>query len=555
MEFGRARSVSAPELVVAVAALWIGLPGLSACSGLAGCPDGGVRCRPVGGPPAAGGGAGGGSLGQGGGGVGAGGGGGVGAGGGGGVGAGGGGGVGAGGGGGVGAGGGTSCAPEREDAGTWPSGGNGAGGVVYLPGLLQSPVDEALAARWRAIAAAGPGQAGVFAKVGDSITAGGEGVAGSQFLNCFDGTLEGPFSYAFNIHLGRHCALAPTIASFKAPAVGVDGGSWARSSLAAMAGMGSAWATRPAAGGGPSPLDQELAATNPRYAVVMFGSNDIGYFGGGASYPLLAQVEAYETSMRALTDRLLEGGVLPLLSTMPPRWHTPEWVPYVPAFAGVVRAIAQGRQVPLVDYNRALMAVGPPAYGLSSDGVHPSYQGYNTSCFLDDASLATYGYNIRNYLTLWALDRLRQVVETGGPAPDPGALRLQGTGSAADPLRIAAVPFGELRDLRASPERATAPSSCAGAPVILGPRVLYRLELSRATAVRVLVLDRGARALRVSVWAGASADGCLATDTSLIARTLPAGAYTVAVEAAGAGGGSEYNLTVTECVAGDPECP
>ncbi len=240
---------------------------------------------------------------------------------------------------------------------------------------------------------------------------------------------------------------------------------------------------------------------------------------------------------------------------MPPRWDHLEWMNYVPAFTGAVRGIAQGRQVPLIDYNRELMAIGPPAYGLGGDGVHPTGEGYNTFCWLDDASLASYGYNVRNYVTLVALDRLRQVVGTGGPPPDPDARRLAGAGSLASPFLIPSVPFAELRDLSASAERATTPSACAGAPVIAGPRYVYRLELGQATALRLLLLDRGKRALRLSVWSGAGPDTCVASHSSLIARTFAAGTYLVAVEAPAAGGGAEYNLSVTRCVAGDATCP
>ena len=74
-------------------------------------------------------------------------------------------------------------------------------------------------------------------------------------------------------------------------------------------------------------------------------------------YPLADRAQVFERNMRTLTDRLLAQGVVPLLTTMPPDG---DFFRNVPVFSGVVRGIAQGRQVPLIDYYRELMAVGPP---------------------------------------------------------------------------------------------------------------------------------------------------------------------------------------------------
>lgn len=382
-------------------------------------------------------------------------------------------------------------------------------------------------------------------KVGDSISASDPGVAGGYFLNCFDGVLNGSIDWEFNIKLGDHSALAPTIEHFKTVKLSGGADSWSRASLSARSGQTANWAVT----GSPSPIDQESAATNPRFAVVMFGSNDVGWY-NPPPYPVADQAEDYETSMRAVADALIAKGIIPLLTTMPPRQG---YESYVPVYSGVVRAIAQGRQIPLIDYNRELMSIAPPR-GLSGDGIHPSVQDYNTACWFDSTSLSLYGYNIRNLATLQALDRMRQILVAAASPPDPGAPKLAGDGSATAPFLVGSVPFGELRDLRRSSHSASGPLGCSGAPAIQGPEYLYQLVLARSTSLRVLLLDRGAQKLRVSLLSSANPASCFKSDPRLLATTLDAGTYFVAVDAPTAAGAAEYNLSVTECLATDLDC-
>jgi hypothetical protein len=424
------------------------------------------------------------------------------------------------------------------------------GPVVYPGDRTHSPLDETLVRHLAEIVARGQGRPQVFAKVGDSMTSGGSGVQGSQFLNCFGGVLEGTVPWDINIHLGAFAALAPTVGYFLATPLGAES-SWTRGSLAARVGATAGWAVRSTAGA-PSPLDQELAAITPGSAVVLFGANDLLDL-GTSTYPLVDLAEAFEVSLRGLVDHLLERGVLPVLSTVPPRWDHPVLARQVPAFAGVVRALAQGRQVPLIDFNRELLALGPPAYGLGSDGVHPSVEAYDAFCHFDAASLA-FGYTVRNLVTLQALDRLRLALGDPTDAPDPGAHRLAGAGTPGNPFLVESLPFGELRDLKASPGRATGASACSPPAPAGSPEALYRLVLTRPTALRVLLLDGGPRALRLSLWTGSTPDTCQRSHPSLLAATVPAGTYTLAVDAARPAGGSLYSLSITECLPDDPAC-
>lgn len=429
------------------------------------------------------------------------------------------------------------------DAGAQADAGPTSAMLIYTADRTQSPIDDAVALGLRAIAARGTGRGTVFSKVGDSISTNGPGIGGGNFLNCFDGPIEGTVTWETNVRLGPYSALAPTIMHFRSTLIGNDD-SWTRPSLATRVSMTARWAIN----GSPSPLEQELAAANPRYAIVMFGSNDIGYV--GAPYTLAEGAEYFENNMRTITDRLIAAGVIPLLTTMPPDAAA---LRFVPVYSGVVRAIAQGRQIPLIDYTRESLALGPP-HGLASDGTHPTCAAYNTCCWFDSLSLSRHGYNLRNLITLQALDRMHQVFELGVPRLDPFAARMSGDGSTNAPYLISQLPFGELRDLRASPWRPVGALSCAGAPPVAGPQNLYRLVLERTTSLRMIVVDGVTRQQRLSLLSSPSPSSCLQSAQRLIATTLPAGTYYLSVNAPSASGGSEYNLSVTECVPGDPDC-
>ncbi len=435
------------------------------------------------------------------------------------------------------------------DAGTADAGVTLAGApVVYAFDRTQSPIDSNVVQHLKDIVALGTGRPGVFARVGDSVSIGSTGVTGGDFLNCFDGFLEGPVSWEVNIRLGVNSALAPTVGFFRATPLPLGASCFTRVSLATKVGQTSAWPMT----GSPSHVDEELAAINPRYAVVLYGTNDI-LWGGLEAYPLADQAERYEKNMRLLTDHLTARGVIPLLTTLPPRTDPPRYFNYTPVFAGVVRAIAQGRQVPLIDWQRELLALGPP-YGLRTDGTHPNYQNYNTACWFDPASLSHYGANVRNLATLESLDRMRQIFEDNVPALDPAAPRLVGDGSPTSPLLIDQVPWGELRNLPSASSTASGTLSCAGAPAVSGPQVLYRLVLSRAMSVRVLALNGGAGGHRVSLLTSPSLSSCLKSDARFVSGPLAAGTYYISVNALSPTQGGEYNLSVTECTPGENDC-
>ncbi len=328
--------------------------------------------------------------------------------------------------------------------------------VLYPVDRTHSPITADLAAHLRAIAALGPDQDDhVFAKIGDSIT------ASSSYLRCFAGT---------GVDLADHAALDATRQHFLAgDAAGTS--PFERDSGAAVVG----WAARGPITGDPTPLDLELAALAPRYATLMFGTNDVGY----------RSADLFGSDLWTIVDLLLARGVVPVMSTIPPLDSDATAGARVPLFNLVVRAIAQGRQVPLVDYHRELLPL--PDHGLFRDGVHPSTSSLG-ACVLTTAAL-TEGYNVRNLLTLEAFDRARTAIE-GGPAPDLGAPRRLGTGRHDDPF-IAELPFVDLGDTSAGDALLDAYPGCAATQDERGPERVYRLELTERVTLDANLVDRG----------------------------------------------------------------
>jgi hypothetical protein len=254
---------------------------------------------------------------------------------------------------------------------------------------MHSPMSRAVIDHLRAELATGHGKRDVAAKIGDSITVSGD------FFTCFARD---------DVKLGGHADLEATRAFFAKGRADPLHDSFTRKSLAATIG----WqATKPIEGN-PSPLDQEIDATTPATAIVMYGTND--------AFP--QGVAPFAKALAVITDRLLARGVIPILETAPPRRDDARANVLVEEIVAITKAIAESRQVPLVDLHAALAPL--PRAGLKQDGIHPGahVDGIPRPCWFDAAALQ-HGMNQRNLRTLEALDRVRRFVfEDGTPEPD-----------------------------------------------------------------------------------------------------------------------------------------
>jgi hypothetical protein len=266
------------------------------------------------------------------------------------------------------------------------------------PGPPVGRIDATTKARLRAVWQAGQAlgrRPNVFAKVGDSITA-----SGSFLSDVGDGRAV----------LGGRADLAPIIAYYRAAIVDRAGGrahnALNRRSLAAKAGWtGADILGLPDGDLAQAPVTREYAAVDPAVALIMFGTNDLDRTG----------VDFYSQNLSAVVETTLRAGIIPVLSTIPDRRDTPQAAYRTLPYNDAVRELAARERVPVIEYWGALQDL--PNGGLGPDLVHPSIYPHHGAATFSPRGL-TYGWNLRNFLTLQMLAHLKAVVIDDGP-PDP----------------------------------------------------------------------------------------------------------------------------------------
>jgi peptidoglycan/LPS O-acetylase OafA/YrhL len=383
-----------------------------------------------------------------------------------------------------------------------PDAGASAALVLYPEGMRHSPITSSIAARLRAIAASTATSDHVFAKIGDSIT------VDTDFLACFDGG---------TVDLGARSDLAATVAYFMS---GSAAGSspFARVSLAAKGGT----TARDALTGSPSPLEQELGAIAPQLEVVMFGTNEVRY-----GWTL----DEFATHLWNLIDASIARGAVPIMSTIPANTGYPEADARIPTFNRIIRAIAQGRGVPLVDLHRELAPL--LNRGISSDGIHPT-SAPSGGCVLTSAGLQ-YGYNVRNLLTLEALGRVRAAL--AGSASDSSASTRSGDGRESSPF-ASSLPLIDLGDTRVS--EAHIDHGCGASS---GHQVAYRISVPSPTTIDAYVVDRPGAEVDVRILVAGT---CVAAGDAGASATVPAGTVDVLVDARSASSEGEFLVVVEQ---------
>lgn len=408
---------------------------------------------------------------------------------------------------------GVADAGSPQDAGTVDAGSNEP--ALYSATARHSPITPSVVGNLKRIASIAPRLGNVFAKIGDSNT------VNTNFFTCFSGV---------NVDLAGRTTLQPTIDHFK------PGPSFTRVSQAATVG----WSAGASIAGTPSPLENEVSALSPRYALVMFGTNDIGNGTGDAF--------TFARNMFSITDQLIAKGVIPLLTTLPPRDDVAIADARVPEFDAVVRGIAQARQVPLMDLDRAMRLL--PSHGIGADGLHLNVflnAGSARGCFFTPAALA-FGHNTRNLLALEALARARDAVDSS-IAADATAPTQQGAGTLAAPFLLPSLPFVDLRDTsKMGANRISTYSGCASVTDESGPEQLYKLTVTVPTPVKIQAFALNGADIDVHLMSDpTSGAGCVLRNDRQIVTTLQPGTWWLSLDtyvAAGAAKSGEYLLSV-----------
>jgi lysophospholipase L1-like esterase len=141
-----------------------------------------------------------------------------------------------------------------------------------------------------------------------------------------------------------------------------------------------------------SSVDGVLQRQQPELALIMIGTNDIA----GGEVP-----ESYRDDLEQVVDKCLAAHCIAILNTIPPRRDHAEAVAKVNA---MVRAVAQEKAVPLVDYHAEIIRRRPEGSWqgtlISDDGVHPTAGETNV---YSAENLNNSGYALRNWLNFLAV--------------------------------------------------------------------------------------------------------------------------------------------------------
>jgi hypothetical protein len=251
-------------------------------------------------------------------------------------------------------------------------------------------------------------RARVFAKIGDSIT---ESASFMVDVGCAAENLSAHLELAGVIASFRSTLLPPSFASAWCEA----SNSFTRASVAAVTGWSANEALRPfdrVVEGCPAPFDAplrcELHLLRPSVAIVMFGTNDL---------ERSSDARAFAVDLDTIVAVCLGAGVIPVLSTIPPRPDSRELAWRVDSYNRAIIEGAARTEVPLLNLWRALEKPSMRHEGISSDGIHPNlYGGCSPDCGSADFSVEglRYGYNQRNFTALEALAKIKAVVFDAG---------------------------------------------------------------------------------------------------------------------------------------------
>lgn len=402
--------------------------------------------------------------------------------------------------------------------------------VRYPTSRTQSPITTSMVARWQDIAAKEPNRkANIFSKIGDSQT------VNASFMHCFarSGVDFGDFKDPIQTPTGKQ-DLPDTVKFFLRDDRGKM--TFDRESLSAKVGARTTWAL-----GGP--LTQEVDATHARFAVVLYGGNDIMDAPTGG-------ITTYAKNMFKIVDTLLARGVIPIMTTNVPKPIRQSDIaafgpagadPWVPRYAAVTRGIAQARQVPLIDLEQELRKI--PGFGVGSDDLHLfAAQG---GCTFTDAGLKG-GVNVRNLLSLEALHRTRlafankQGIDTG--------TELSGQGTRSKPYLVDELTFTDFQSTLTNAEASSfANYTCPNSVVRKGrgKERVYKLPLGTRTRVRAAVYSQRRADLDIYILRD-SDKACLGRHDKDVTLDLEAGNYLVVVDSETDAAGGEYLLTLNE---------
>lgn len=157
---------------------------------------------------------------------------------------------------------------------------------------------------------------------------------------------------------------------------------------------------------GENQLACEVRQSKPAFALVMIGTNDVDALAVGS-----ITLTDYKNQITTIVNQLQQSGVIPVLSTLPPRLdQNGSLQDEVNQLNQAIIEVAQTKNIPLWNYWRALQELGSANnYGMDPDGIHPNTYRGDLAATMDSLGLK-YGYNVRNFTALQVLSKLKSIV-------------------------------------------------------------------------------------------------------------------------------------------------
>lgn len=163
---------------------------------------------------------------------------------------------------------------------------------------------------------------------------------------------------------------------------------------------------------GENQLACEVRQSKPAFALVMIGTNDVDALAVGS-----ITLTDYKNQITTIVNQLQQAGVIPVLSTLPPRLdQNGSLQDEVNQLNQAIIEVAQSKNIPVWNYWRALQELGSTNnYGMDPDGIHPNTYRGDLAATMDSLGLK-YGYNVRNFTALQVLGKLKSIVIDNGAA-------------------------------------------------------------------------------------------------------------------------------------------
>ncbi len=240
----------------------------------------------------------------------------------------------------------------------------------------------------------------VFAKVGDSIT---RSKYFQKDIGCSAEVLANHQSLASTIQFFRGTAFPPSYTTVWCGRAN----SFSRDSLPAQNGWTAAEPLtkfpNPLSACPPpddNPLRCEFRLLKPSIALIMLGTNDLEE----------DDPEKFRANLSLVVQETMLSGVVPVLSTIPPRLDNPIMGRRVATYNNIIQEVATMLQVPLWNYWLSLRGPAIIHQGMDAKGIHPNVFNLGEPAIFTTEGLR-YGFNQRNLTSVYVLKKIKSVIQ------------------------------------------------------------------------------------------------------------------------------------------------